>query len=389
MKKLLSVLLCLLLVIGVLVSCDLTDKNRNSSRSTSEDSETEDGTTEDNKTENGKTEDGKTENNKTENNKTENNKTEDNKTENNSPEENKPQEKQGNIYGLLSNKTIVEYVYDEQGRMIMIMPLNPSALISYDYGAFRNIGVSVSGFVYGEDGRVTGVRSGISIMPVEYDVDGSATCSGMLVEFSYHKNGTVAEMCIKQGNQSMVYRFAENGVCLQISRKSGEIVTAAEEFSYENNRVSYKKIDSQGTATTACVMETDEQGRPSCYIVPSKTETRYTWKDDQLVRVTQSAATQDGEDFVEQVYVDLIYDDNGKLVRIDICMPDGTLMERSLYSYDQNGLLTQEQDCRADGTVMYEFNYHYDENGVCVSYTMIYKGEGEPYHTQEKIPYYG
>lgn len=360
MKKLLSILLCLLMLVGVFTACG-TDPLANGGIHVEE----EDGG-------NGGTGNG---------------------DGNGTPATTAKAAK----YGLFMYGP-VEYELDANGRLSAIWMLDESMERNYEMMGGNGVDeIAMYEFVYGDDGKLTAFRTFGREYPISYDANGNATADmgGEIVTMmlTYHANGSIKEMMADNDGSLSGYKFDEAGRFTELTITTGrmgepdeeggeppkpEFSTAVYTYVYEGNKVTMTGTENGEALEGSLVMEFDAAGKPVKVTEEEGEESltmTWKWNGDQVVEMITSDYDYSEEGGKRQVEVRTVYtyDDNGKRTRIDEYVDD-VLDNYELRTYNEAGKLLTEVLYEADGTEVYRRENKYTADGKFDGYSTTSHG---------------
>lgn len=354
MKKLLCLMLCLLMTVGVFAACAKSDPEKEKV------SETESTTT-------------------------------NNPDNNGDVVSDKPL-----VYGLsMSGITVSET--DDRGRLINIWVLEPETMDVPSYQG-RKVDPMIS-FEYGADGKLTKIDG----EPVTYDAQGNATAGEgeevMPVTLEYHSNGSIKKITTTWSDESMSMvifnsydeqgRFVQDG--MEVTAGGTTTRGISQTCVYEERKITLTMKDGDTVAGTY-ILELNEKGQPTKATMTEEgdeegeegEEMSWTWDGDLLTCYTESFQRGiEGAAPTTCIWKVLhTYDEKGNRIKTEVKEND-ELREYTTFDYDEEGrlfeVITYDEDDEETEFVCFE----YDEDGTLLTVTeetdletLVYDGQG-------------
>lgn len=266
---------------------------------------------------------------------------------------------------------IVSYELDEKGRLVglrMVSELlddEPFGTISDENGGFA------AGFEYGADGRLTALLEDSGKDEIIYDNDGNAFLDEgtepIPLTLTYHANGSIKEYGTKTSSMESMIRFNEQGKMTSYGSRymrDGSEVQYEYIITYEGNKETVTCELNGEKMDGSLVLIKDEKGRPLSYAEYDGDEQqmiRWTWKNDRVTGYAAYNVEADGAE-TKVMEVKLTFDENGNRTKKENFRED-VLREYFAYTYDEDGRMLTETKYDEDGTVLGEATYAYDEEG--------------------------
>lgn len=328
-------------------------------------------------------------------------------------------------YGLFIQGVIAEFECDDKGRIANVYVLDEKLERNNGYamGVYSEEDVPMFGFVYGNDGKISSFKSDGEEFPLLYGTDGSIRIEetefseAMDVTVTYHANGSLKELTCEipdQPDDKISYVFDEQGRMISTSMASWESsdpdgrpeeeydlrmnvaqsVVYVYTVKYEANKCTMTVTRDGVAGNDSVTLEFDDNGRPVkrnvSFEYESQAETEWTWENDRVVKVVSlgGGTENDGDNvyeyLVEETLV-LTYNENGLLAREDMSYVgkmNGEEMYRDeeymLYDYNEDGKLAKKAlYAKGSDELQHEEEFFYDENGKLTGMKEVYSDGSE------------
>lgn len=244
------------------------------------------------------------------------------------------------------DKVMLTVEVDEQGRVV-------KEILYTANGRFD----SHNEYVYGDDGQLQRKVVYYESGAVNYHVD-----------YTYDENGKLLQSKSTNANNiynsRIEYTYSPDGVLLQKLTHSGGSLTKKESFDESGKPTGTLYYDSNGEVSGRVEYVYDENGLP----------VEQTTYDGE--RVTSSLSYDENGTLISDVSytsgggldTEILYDGHGNEIRHTVYNWYGIVREGASYScaytYDENGNMTEFIRYNAEDILQWSYTYEYDENGT-------------------------